>query len=184
MELTNLRNYINNNKIYINASIFGFISHIIFSLFGILHHNEGVDYYAEVHTTRWNAYIHTIGMPFTIYGMLLWIPSLLCNSSYDAKRLQKSLYIMYMSHYLIINAYITLGIMIMYIGPLQLSMKKVDENYNRKHLFMYWFSISFLALLFQEIVGHYYGGDELSRFEAIPNAIIYAMYFSFSHMIE
>ena len=117
MELTNLSNYINNNKIYINASIFGFISHIIFSLFGILHHNEGVNYYAEVHTTRWNAYIHTIGMPFTIYGMLLWIPSLLCNSSYDAKRLQKSLYIMYMSHYLIINAYITLGIMIMYIGP-------------------------------------------------------------------
>ena len=89
-----------------------------------------------------------------------------------------------MSHYLIINAYITLGIMIMYIGPLQLSIKKVDENYNRKHLFMYGFSISFLALLFQEIVGHYYGGDELSRFEAIPNAIIYAMYFSFSHIIE
>ena len=49
---------------------------------------------------------------------------------------------------------------------------------------MYGFSISFIALVFQEIAGHYYGGDDPSRLEAIPNAIIYAMYFSFSHMIE
>ena len=81
MELTQFSNYINNNQIYINAGVFGFISHVLFNFLGVLHNNEGVDYYAEVHTTRWNAYIHTIGMPFTIHGMLLWIPSLLCNSS-------------------------------------------------------------------------------------------------------
>ena len=184
MELTRFNNYINNNRIYINAGVFGFISHILFNFLGVLHNNEGVDYYAEVHTTRWNAYIHTIGMPFTIYGMLLWIPAVLCKSSYDANRLQKSLYIMYMCHYSIINVYITLGIMLMYIAPLLLSIEKVYDNYNSIHLFMYGFSISFIALVFQEIVGHYYGGDELSRLEAIPNAIIYAMYFSFSHMIE
>ena len=184
MELTRFNNYINNNRIYINAGVFGFISHILFNFLGVLHNNEGVDYYAEVHTTRWNAYIHTIGMPFTIYGMLLWIPAVLCKSSYDANRLQKSLYIMYMCHYSIINVYITLGIMLMYIAPLLLSIEKVYDNYNRIHLFIYGFSISFIALVFQEIVGHYLGGDELSRLEAIPNAIIYAMYFSFSHMIE
>ena len=184
MELTQFSNYINNNQIYINAGVFGFISHVLFNFLGVLHNNEGVDYYAEVHTTRWNAYIHTIGMPFTIYGMLLWIPAVLCKSSYDANRLQKSLYIMYMCHYSIINVYITLGIMLMYIAPLLLSIEKVYDNYNRIHLFIYGFSISFIALVFQEIVGHYLGGDELSRLEAIPNAIIYAMYFSFSHMIE
>ena len=184
MELTRLGRFINNNQIYINAGVFGFISHILFNYLGVLHDNEGVEYYAEVHTTRWNAYIHTIGMPFTIYGMLLWIPALLCKSSYDANRLQRSLYIMYMCHYLIINVYITLGIMLMYITPLILSIEKVYGNYDRKYLFTYGFSISFIALVFQEIAGHYYGGDEPSRLEAIPNAIIYAIYFSFSHMIE
>mgnify|MGYP001279228787 CR=1 FL=1 len=38
--------------------------------------NEGVNYYGEVHTSTLNRYIHTVGMPFTIYGMTQWIPAL------------------------------------------------------------------------------------------------------------
>ena len=48
MELTRLGRFINNNQIYINAGVFGFISHILFNYLGVLHNNEGVEYYAEV----------------------------------------------------------------------------------------------------------------------------------------
>ena len=44
--------------------------------------------------------------------------------------------------------------------------------------------ITCIALLFQEAVGHYYGGDKQSRIEAIPNAILYAKYFSLNHLLK
>ena len=34
---------------------------------------EGVDYYAEVHLSKWNCWIHTFGMPFTFYGISCWV---------------------------------------------------------------------------------------------------------------
>ena len=37
----------------------------------------GVDYYAEAHLTRWNAKVHSIGTPFTVFGILQWVPTLL-----------------------------------------------------------------------------------------------------------
>ena len=33
----------------------------------------------------------------------------------------------------------------------------------------------------QEVFGHYIGGDAPSRVEAIPNAILYAPFYSISH---
>ena len=45
-------------------------------------------------------------------------------------------------------------------------------------------SISVSALLFQEVFGHYLGGDIPSRWEAIPNAILYAKYFAVSHIFN
>ncbi len=37
---------------------------------------KAIDYYAEAHLTEWNAFTHTLLMPTTMYGMLLWIPAL------------------------------------------------------------------------------------------------------------
>ena len=50
------------------------------------------DYYAEVHTKPLNSYCHTIGMPFTIYGMLLWIPMIFERDYKDYKKIQQFLY--------------------------------------------------------------------------------------------
>ena len=38
---------------------------------------RGVDYYVEAHLTRWNARVHSIGMFFTVFGILQWLPTLL-----------------------------------------------------------------------------------------------------------
>ena len=37
---------------------------------------DAVEYYGEVHMSRWNSIMHTMGMPFTSYGFVLAIPSL------------------------------------------------------------------------------------------------------------
>ena len=75
-------NKIKMNKTKIKEIIFnpicvGIILPFILSLFGILVGQRGVDYYGEVHSTFHNCIVHTIFMPFTTYGMLLWIPNTL-----------------------------------------------------------------------------------------------------------
>ena len=51
------------------------------------------------------------------------------------------------------------------------------ENENKRELLLKGLKTSFYALFFQEVIGHTLGGDEQSRFEAVPNAIIYAMHY-------
>ena len=54
--------------------------------------------------------------------------------------------------------------------------KAYDEKSNW-NLFKHGFICSSISLICQEIFGHYMGGDDPSRFEAIPNAVMYATYF-------
>ena len=61
---------------------------------------------------------------------------------------------------------------------------KILYNNNVKYCFIYGFGISFISLSIQEIFGHYIGGDAPSRLEGIPNAILYANYYSVSHLLE
>ena len=199
----------------------------------ILHYNgfyigdSGVDYYAEVHTTKLNSVIHTIGMPFTIYGMLLWIPVIFNLNCKSYIAIQRFLYISYMTHYVLIDWRIGLNTAIIYYIPVYYSNKLYLSEFNeecnetlqrsldkkraiflsinnqihrrqtfhirdkqyihnsiRFYLFTYGFLMSFYVLLFQEVIGHWLSGDPTSRLEAIPNAILYAMYFSVSHFYQ
>ena len=50
-------------------------------------------------------------------------------------------------------------------------------------LFLHGFVTSFLSLLFQEIVGHYMGGDIPSRPEGVLNAILYSVIYSTYHIV-
>ena len=172
----------------------------------------GVDYYAEAHMTRWNSFIHTLGMPFTIYGFVLSIPALFRLDPEKATRVALFLYTAYGGHYLTINAKITLLYYILFgystiraVRDYRLTFK-VDENKNDSldsswslrglivksknvfsphvRLLVGGLSISVSALLFQEVVGHYLGGDIPSRGEAVPNAILYAKYFAVSHIFN
>ena len=184
-----------------------------------LHYNgfyigeSGVDYYAEVHTTKLNSVIHTIGMPFAMYGMLLWIPVVFNLNCRSYIAIQRFLYISYMTHYILIDCCIGLNTAVIYYIPVYYSNKlylsefneecnetyklSLDKRYKkyktskqkihnsiRVYLFTYGFLISFYTLVFQEMVGHWLSGDPASRLEAIPNAILYAMYFSVSHFYQ
>ena len=91
---------------------------------------EGVEYYGEVHTTKLNSVIHSIFMPFTIYGMFLWIPKVILpkkyNNSYEySYKINYFLYVTYMTHYILINKYIGLLTSIYYYIPLYLSRNQL-----------------------------------------------------------
>ena len=64
---------------------------------------------------------------------------------------------------------------------------RANYTYNEKRryrMLIKGFLISFSALSFQEYFGHYLGGDIASRGESVPNAIMYAMYFSVYHIFH
>ena len=99
---------------------------------------------------------------------------------------------------------------VLYSIPLYLAFKRYDKLCKSKferqgsnsHLstsltttitasFSNWFNLPLIynalticipSLICQEVVGHYFAGDIPSRSEGVLNAVIYAMYFSVSHL--
>jgi uncharacterized membrane protein YGL010W len=142
-------------------------------IIGMKYNKKGIEYYAEVHTTKQNVITHVVGMPFTIYGILLWIPTLLWW--WTAWKIQIGLYLLYLGHYIRIDFQTSLYFTIMYIPSIILSITNYVPGF---YGFLKGFTISTASLVFQEYVGHYLGNDPPSRLEAIPNAIVYAIYFS------
>ena len=182
------------NNLIRNPAVVGISVPYILSLFGVLIGQEGVDYYGEVHSTFHNAMVHTIFMPFTIYGMLLWIPNTIIYISgkkYSQQKkilvgneIQHFLYYAYMIHYLTIHIGIAVLLISLYEFPLLYDQRRyVKNNPNDNHI-VTGLAISSAALVIQEIFGHYYGGDDPSRPEAVFNAILYAIYFSVCHFFR
>ena len=227
----------------LKATAIGFITHPIVGLVmktGL----EGVDYYGEAHLSKWNALMHTTGMPFTIYGFVISIPALFGLPPYKANRLISILYGLYGGHYLytsipigmlyylVYGASIIRGLLyykktyLQYLHNLEfrelnnqfentqdgnsrsrdcndserdsdsesdsysdsesecykktVAVRRISSPYWK--LFKTGLIISSSALIFQELFGHWVGGDIPSRVEAIPNAILYAKYFSLHHL--
>ena len=149
---------------------------------GILTGVAGINYYAEVHKSFWNSVIHTIGMPFTYFGFNIAIPAIFGLNYNDSTVMRESFYIFYFAHYLTINPLIALIFLVVYYYPVIISNFPQSSGwYSRTGLILLGLSISFIALFFQEVVGHYIGGDEASRPEGVFNAILYAMFYSLSH---
>ena len=184
---------LNIKKLVYNPIYMGLILPYILSIFGVYIGEEGVNYYGEVHSTFHNAIIHSICMPFTIYGMLLWIPNTLLYlsgqditlhfSRFIASDIQRYLYIMYMTHYLTINLKVGFLLILLYSIPLYFAHRRYIDTYDSNHI-VYGLTISTFFLTFQEVFGHYYGGDDPSRPEAVFNAILYATYFSVGHLFR
>jgi len=179
------------------GTLTGWYSYDILSNF-MLVGEEGVYYYSEAHVSSWNAWIHTIGMPMSIYGMLFWIPAVLNLNGYNAKKFIWFIYYMYGGHYIRLNKLGALLYYLMYIYTVkrasnQYGLDIIDYNNNlilntyykssREYLIKKGLYISCLGLLFQEIFGHWISEDITSRPEAIPNAILYAIYFSATHIL-
>ena len=141
----------------------------------------GVNYYAEAHLTLWNSYVHTVFMTFTTYGMLLWIPRIFTSNYNDGIKIQQFFYTAYMTHYIIINPFIGTLVSLLYYYPLFYA--KYDYNIKIMYPFTHGLFVSVIALAIQEVFGHWLSGDPPSRIEAVPNAILYAMYYSVSHLL-
>ena len=175
-----------------NFTLAGVISYYFLSIF-MLTGQPGVEYYGEAHLSKWNSFMHTIGMPFTIHGMLLWIPSLLRLKPLKAQGLQRNLYYLYGGYYMMINRYIALLYYILYYIIIEKSVIKYSKLYSRigytnddvyVDIFKHGILISVGALTFQEVIGHYIGGDIASRIEAVPNAIVHAKYYALYHIFN
>ena len=160
--------------------IFGYFFHYIQEHIGMRNVWDGVEYYAEVHTSFWNSLIHTMFMPWTMLGMYLWLPALLRLNADQAQVLKDSCMTFYFGLYCRISLITTFFVCMLYYYPY-----KYSSDYYRKHspghLLKVGLSCSVIALLIQEVFGHYIGGDAPSRVEAIPNAILYAPFYSISH---
>lgn len=159
----------------------GIILPYILSYNDILLGIDAVNYYGEVHTSYLNSMVHTIFMPFTVYGILLWIPKVFNLNIRNAVNFQKLAYVTYMTHYIILDYKIGLLTTLYYYLPLYYANQKYLIDYN-KYVPIKGFCISFISLTIQEIFGHWLGGDDPSRVEAIPNAILYSMYYSVWHL--
>lgn len=158
---------------------------------------QGVSYYAEVHRMRLNSYCHTLGMPIFAYGMLVVLPLLMGEKEKDALCVQDLLYGSYMTHYIHVSPRVGIVTSVVYAVPLVMARKRVIDFYSRfmskdkttlvervkTPTFQEAAAISICTMVCQEFLGHYMSGDPPSRVEGIPNAILYAMYYSISHFV-
>ena len=166
----------------LNAAAIGFTILPILSYLKINTGKKGYEYYGEVHQSKFNCYMHTIGMPFTIYGITQWLPTLFFASPKNCIKFIQNLYYIYLTHYLSIDWKVAVLYSIIYTPIVVIS--SMNHHYGTMgDRFKRGLIISTLSLLFQEGVGHWYGGDDQSRLEAIPNAILYAKYYSLYHLI-
>lgn len=168
---------------YSLAAFAGLFAGLILSIFGVLTGQEAVDYYAEVHTSTWNSFVHTVGMPFTYLGFNLAVPALFRVN--DPWKLQMCVYIAYMVHYATIDFTTAVITSVVY-----LMVVKYAYNYYMQKFTPYLgylglgLLVSTTALLVQEFFGHYLGGDDPSRAEGVFNAILYAKFYSIQHLIS
>ena len=160
--------------------------------------NEGVKYYAEAHLSPWNSWIHTIIMPYSMYGMLFWLPALFNLNPKNARKMMWCLYALFGGHYLRISKMGAMLYYLMYFYTVKMATREykviydtvdvsIDKNKKcsskQTQLLTKGIKTSVYGLVFQELFGHWLGGDIPSRPEAVPNAIVYAMYFSAAHIL-
>ena len=155
----------------------------IFDLFKFRNGIDGLHYYGEVHRSKFNSCIHTIGMPFVMYGMNLWIPALLMMNYINAMKMQQYFYFVYITHYISIDTKAGLITAAVYSIP-ALYANNLYRITDGENMLSYGLWISTLFLVFQEFVGHYFSCDKQSRWSAIPNAIMYAEYYSIFHLVR
>lgn len=150
---------------------------------GMLSGQEAIDYYAEVHQSKWNSLMHTVGMPFTFYGIACWFPALFRLSNANKNVMQECILTILFTHYMIIDFFRGFLCLLVYAYPACLALERTKYTLTDWDLFKHGFMISFCSLVFQEIVGHWLGGDDPSRLEGVPNAIFYSVFYSTHHLL-
>jgi hypothetical protein len=190
MFLERINNITNNIQLYLCDIYFigitlGILTTPIFNILGVYSEDKAIEYYGEVHTSMLNSFIHTIFMPFTYYGLLIGVPGLIFKNKRNIFLLQRFFYTYFISYYLTLNTLIG-GIIAIYYLPGQIKAENYYKNYsfNRIVTVTYGILVAVTALTIQEVFGHWLGGDNPSRLEAVPNAIWHAGYYSIYHIFN
>ena len=183
-ELTNLDFGVKAFWVCFLGCFLGLSTQPLFRTLGVYTGEQAIHYYAEVHQSRWNSWIHSLGMPVAYYGALLWVPLLFGLGKNNTSRLQLFFYSYFSSYYLTLNIPLGFLVTLCYL-PSQLCAMRfyLTSDWTRLQTMTYGFLVAFLSLSFQEYFGHYLGGDAPSRLEAVPNAIWHAAYYSIWHLI-
>ena len=157
----------------ITSYLLGYISYDVLSDY-MLVGKKAIKYYAEAHLTKWNAMTHTLLMPASMYGMLLWIPALFNLSPKNAKLLIYGIYYFYLGHYTKVSKLGAMIYFILFYSSVRFSIKKWTSRKKPSNLKMLTngLMISGVGLGLQEVIGHWWGGDIASRPEGVPNAIL------------
>ena len=171
------------SNVFLLGILLGLLTQPIFNLIGVYTGEQAIAYYGEVHTSKWNSLIHSLGMPFTYYGLLLCVPPLFCMRKRNTLGLQLFFYPYFISYYLTLNWYIGLLIIFYYFPSQYYAMKHYKNSTSRLKIMAYGFAVATTALTIQEVFGHWLGGDDPSRLEAVPNAIWHAGFYSISHLL-
>ena len=170
-------------EVFLSGIIMGVLTGPIFSIMGVYTGDNAINYYAEVHQSKWSSVVHTVGMPFTYYGLLLCVAPLFGMNLENTLLLQMFFYSYFISYYLSLNKTIGILVAICYLPSQIGAMYFYNNSPDRIWVIIYGLSIAFSALMVQEIFGHWLGGDEPSRIEGIPNAIWHAGYYSIWHLV-
>ena len=165
----------------------------IFGL-NILTGQRGINYYNEAHKSKLNKFVHLVCMPITVYGMTIWIPSLINYNSMNNNSMNNSmnsifylelgLFLFYFNHYVNIKKNVALWLIVMYLPVVYMGYNYLYFNRDNYENMIYGLKISGGSLLIQETLGHYLGGDIPSRKEGVLNAILYAIYSSVEYSLS
>ena len=164
------------------GSFLGFMTQPIFNLLGVYTGEKAIKYYGEVHQSKWNSLVHTAGMPFTYYGLLIFVPGLFGLNRKKTLFFQLFFYNYFISYYATLNLTVAAIVGALYFPSQAYAMNYYKYSFNRIVTTLYGFMVAFSALTIQEVFGHWLGGDPPSRIEAIPNAIWHAGFYSVWHI--
>ena len=160
----------------------GLLTQPIFNLLGIYTGDQAISYYSMVHQSKLNSIIHTIGMPFTYYGLLLCVPPLFVRGRKNIGDLQCFFYSYFITYYLSMDVLVGVIVAICYFPSQEFAMKHMMISESVLKTALYGLGVATLALTIQEVFGHWLCGDPPSRIEGIPNAIWHAGYYSIWHL--
>lgn len=148
----------------------------ILNFFGMYAGRKAITYYAEVHKSPANIFIHKTLMPFAAYYYLLGAPALLKMSYEKAMILRNSIYITLLTHYVKdLHFFKTLKMLPIYLPILYYA----NINYkNTTEMAKKALGKAFTIMFFAEVIGHTFFEKIQSRPRAVLNAILYAHYFS------
>ena len=159
------------------SCMFGYLITPILSSIGILSGKEGVIYYGEVHQDMTNKLIHFMFMLPTTFGTLLLIPSVFNLNITDSSKFFKSIYLVYITHYMTVDIMCGINISIIYYFPFLLAHDYYLYN-NKNKCLKIGIKTMLLSLFIQEFLGHYLFEHKQSRIEGVFNAILYSPFYS------